>query len=67
MIKKAKEMLAALHEDQGGSYFVEVALVLIGVAFVVFTAAHGLANDGIVPKYDDISTEIQNATVPTLN
>lgn len=67
MFKKVKEMLTALHEDQGGSYFVEVALVLIGVAFVVFSAAAGLANDGIVPKYEDISDEIEGATVPTLN
>ena len=63
MIKKVKEMLVALHEDQGGSYFVEMALVLIGVAFVVFTAASGLANEGIVPQYNDISAEIQDVEV----
>lgn len=66
MVKKVKEMLVALHDDEGGSYFVEMALVLIGVAFVVFTAASGLADDGIVPKYDAISTEIQSVSVPDL-
>jgi len=66
MFKKAKEMLVALHEDQGGSYFVEMALVLIGVAFVVFNAASGLANDGIVPKYTGITEKIKDVIVPTL-
>ncbi|HBV98025.1 MAG: hypothetical protein JL50_01040 [Peptococcaceae bacterium BICA1-7] len=67
MTKKAKKVMVALHEDQGGSYFVEMALVLIGVAFVVFNAASGLANDGIVPKYNNISTQIQGVAVPSLD
>ncbi|MCL6478986.1 MAG: hypothetical protein K6T65_11310 [Peptococcaceae bacterium] len=67
MFQKAKGILAELHQNEGGSYFVEMALVLIGVAFVVFNSAAGLATDGIAPKYDDITTRIQGVTVPTLN
>jgi Flp pilus assembly pilin Flp len=59
-------MFTALYKDQRGSYFVEMALVLIGVALAVFTAASGLANNGVVPKYTAITTEIQNVTVPDL-
>jgi hypothetical protein len=67
MFKKAKSILAELHQNEGGSYFVEMALVLIGVAFVVFNAASGLASEGIAPKYTEIQGKIENVTVPNLN
>ncbi|MCL6479781.1 MAG: hypothetical protein K6T65_15505 [Peptococcaceae bacterium] len=66
MIKKVNEFIGALHRNENGSYFVEMALVLIGVALAVFTAANGLANNAIVPKYNSISTEIQDVDVPDL-
>lgn len=66
MFKKAKGFLGELHNDQKGSYFVEMALVLIGVALAVFTAANTLATSGIVPKYTEITTKIQAVNVPDL-
>ena len=66
MFKKAKGFFEELHNDQKGSYFVEMALVLIGVALSVFVAAGGLATNGIVPKYTAITTQIQAVTVPDL-
>ena len=66
MFKTVKNLTVKLHQDQGGSYFVEMALVLIGVALVVFTSASGLATNGIVPKYTGISTEIQSVSIPDL-
>ena len=67
MLFKFKNLVVELNKDQGGSYFVEMALVLIGVAFVVFTAASGLATNGIVPKYTGMTTEITSVPVPDLN
>ncbi|MCL4441582.1 MAG: hypothetical protein M1609_13625 [Firmicutes bacterium] len=66
MFKEVQMFLEALHSDQKGSYFVEMALVVIGVALTVFAAAQGLANNGITPTYNRISTEIGNATVPNI-
>lgn len=64
MFKMAKVFAASIHHDQGGSYFVEMALVLIGVALSVFLAASGLATNGIVPKYEDITNWIDSVDVP---
>jgi len=66
MLRNAKAILTAIHKDQKGSYFVEMALVLIGVGLTVFVAASGLSTNGIVPKYNDISTQIQAVSVPDL-
>jgi len=66
MIQKLKGILAEIHKDEKGSYFVEMALVLVGVGLTVFVAASGLATNGIVPKYTGISTEIQGVSVPDL-
>lgn len=67
MIKKVGSLVKALHRDEKGSYFMEMALVLIGVALAVFSAANELASNALVPKYNSITTEIQNVTVPNLN
>ena len=64
MFQKAKGILTAIHNDEKGSYFVEMALVLIGVGLTVFVAASGLANNGIVPKYTDIKTYISGINTP---
>lgn len=61
-----KSLMSNLHNNQKGSYFVEMALVLIGVALTVFVAASGLSNNAITPKYNGISTEIQSVPVPNL-
>lgn len=66
MHKKAKGLVAVLNRDQRGSYFVEMALVLIGVAMAVFFSASNLSTNGIAPKYSEITTEIQNVDVPDL-
>ena len=66
MFKKAKGFIGVLHNDQKGSYFVEMALVLIGVALSVFVAASGLAANGIAPRFNDITTQLQGVTVPDL-
>lgn len=66
MFIKAKRYLANLHNDQSGSYMVEMALVLIGVALTVYGAAAGLSNNAIVPQYNTISTRIQAVNVPSL-
>lgn len=66
MLKEVKKLVVALHSDQEGSYFVEMALVVIGVALTVFAAAQGLANNGITPTYNRISTELGTATVPDI-
>lgn len=66
MFKEGKEILKALHSHQKGSYFVEMALVVIGVALTVFAAAQGLANNGITPTYNKITQELGNATVPQI-
>lgn len=67
MIGKAKALLVTVHKDRRGSYFIEMALVVIGIALAVFTAASGLASQGIAPTYDEITNKLQNATVPDIN
>ncbi|MCL6612755.1 MAG: hypothetical protein K6T66_14560 [Peptococcaceae bacterium] len=64
MMKKVKGFAEALHGDEKGSYFVEMALVLIGVALAVFSAASGLTNNALVPKYNSISNYINNVNPP---
>lgn len=66
MLKKAKGYIGVLHNDQKGSYFVEMALVLIGVALAVFTAANGLATQGIAPRFNEIQSRLGEVTVPDL-
>lgn len=66
MIQNAWEMLKKLNRDSSGSYMVEMALVLIGVALTVYGAASGLANNAIVPQYDTITSKIHGVSVPDL-
>jgi len=66
VFQKAKGILTSIHNDEKGSYFVEMALVLIGVALTVFVSASGLSTNGIAPKYTSITTEITNVAVPDL-
>ena len=66
MFKKAKGFLEVLHRSEEGSYMVEMALVLIGVALTVYAAASGLSNDAIVPTYNSIATELESVEVPDL-
>jgi len=66
MFKKSIGVLNVLHGNESGSYFVEMALVLIGVALAVFSAANSLSTGGIVPKYNAITTEINSAAVPDI-
>ena len=66
MYQKAKKFMAKVHKEENGSYMVEMALVLIGVALTVYAAASGLASDAIVPAYDGITTELGSVDVPDL-
>jgi hypothetical protein len=66
VFKKVRQVLGSLRSGQRGSYFVEMALVLLGVALAVFTSASSLSTEGVVPKYNDITTEIKNVYVPDL-
>ncbi len=66
MLKKAKDLLVRIHREESGSYMVEMALVLVGVALTVFLAASTLSTDGIIPKYNDITDEIKDVAVPDL-
>ena len=66
MFKKAKSLLTGLHKSEEGSYMVEMALVLIGVALTVYAAASGLSNDALVPTYEGITTELESVNVPDL-
>lgn len=66
MFSKAKKVFQQLHREETGSYMVEMALVLIGVALATFMAASNLSSGGIVPKYDAIRTEITNVAIPDL-
>jgi Flp pilus assembly pilin Flp len=62
MFKKGAAVLKSNSPKRGGgSYFVEMALVLVGVALAVFTAASNLSTNGIVPKYNSITTEMPGA------
>lgn len=66
MIERAKGLLKGLLADQEGSYMVEMALVLIGVALTVYGAASELSDSAIVPKYGEITRRIENVEVPGL-
>ncbi len=67
MIKKIAGLTKVLCRDEKGSYFVEMALMLMGVALVVFLAASELSSDTLVPKYNEISNKINSVQVPNLN
>ncbi|MCL5058569.1 MAG: hypothetical protein M1130_11405 [Actinobacteria bacterium] len=53
-----KGLLASLHRDQGGSVFVEMALLIIGVVFVVASHMNQLGSS-LGSKIDDIKTEVE--------
>lgn len=66
MFQKAKSALSQLHQNQEGSYMVEMALVLIGVALTVYAAASNLSSDALVPTYNEITDNLQEVDVPDL-
>lgn len=53
-----KGLLASLHRDQGGSVFVEMALLIIGVVFVVASHMNELGA-ALGDKIGDIKTEVE--------
>ncbi len=67
MLKEFKKLLVKIHSEESGSYMVEMALVLVGVALTVFAAASALSTNGIIPKYNDITDEIKDVAVPSLS
>ena len=66
MFQKARDFVVSIHKDENGSYMVEMALVLIGVALTVYAAASSLSTDAIVPTYNSIATELESVDVPNL-
>jgi len=53
-----KVFLARLHRGQGGSVFVEMALLIIGVVFVVASHMNELGA-ALGSKIGDIKTEVE--------
>jgi hypothetical protein len=66
MKKRFWHLISKLTCEENGSYMVEMALVLVGVALTVFVAASSLSTDGIVPKYESIKNEVLSVPVPDL-
>lgn len=66
VIKKVKNVLLLFHNEEKGSYMVEMALVLVGVALTVFMAASNLSTEGIIPQYEAITDEVKGVAVPDL-
>ncbi|MGI5922117.1 MAG: hypothetical protein ACOX6I_10320 [Syntrophomonadaceae bacterium] len=62
MIRKAVRIL----NNQKGQSFLESALYIIIVVFVVAGGGYALANSGIKPKLEDLQTSITNVTVPAI-
>lgn len=62
MIKKAIRIL----NNQKGQTFLESAMYIIIVVFVVAGGGYALANSGIKPKLSDLQTNITNVTVPSI-
>lgn len=67
MLKKVGNFIKRLHEDEGGNYFVEMALVLILLTLAIAGNATNLQTQGIAPKYTGITTELNAVSVPTLH
>ena len=55
-----------LHKNEKGNYFVEIALAMIIIVFVIAGSISYMVNEGITPKYRDITTEIRGVGVPKL-
>jgi hypothetical protein len=66
MKNRVCDLIFKLFNEEKGSYMVEMALVLVGVALTVFVAASSLSTDGIVPKYESIKNEVLSVPVPDL-
>ncbi len=59
-------ILKKLHTNQSGSYFVEMALVLIGVALAYLLRPAALLLTASCPSTTAYTTEISNMPVPNL-
>ncbi|MHB8157419.1 MAG: hypothetical protein ACYDEQ_08520 [Desulfocucumaceae bacterium] len=53
-----KNILKKLHKDQGGSIFVEMALLIIGVVFVVASQMN-LLGSALGEKIGDIKAQVE--------
>ena len=56
-----------LHKNEKGNYFVEIALAMIIVVFVIAGSMSKMVQDGIVDKYDKITAEIIKVQVPGID
>ena len=56
-----------LHKNEKGNYFVEIALAMIIIVFVIASSMSAMVQQGIVPKYKEITEEIERINVPDIN
>lgn len=55
-----------LHKNEKGNYFVEIALAMIIIVLVIAGNISTMVQQGIVPKYQGITSEIGDVPVPML-
>ena len=56
-----------LHKNEKGNYFVEIALAMIIIVFVIASSMATMVREGSVPKYDEITQEIGEVRVPDIS
>ena len=56
-----------LHKNEKGNYFVEIALAMIIIVLVIASSMSAMVQEGIVPKYDEITDEIRKIEVPGIS
>ena len=55
-----------LHKNEKGNYFVEIALAMIIIVFVIASSMSDMVDRGIAPKYKGITDKIEDVRVPDL-
>ena len=56
-----------LHKNEKGNYFVEIALAMIIIVFVIAGSISDMVNRGIKPKYTEITNKIERVEVPVVD
>ncbi|SFH33896.1 Flp pilus assembly protein, pilin Flp [Desulfotomaculum arcticum] len=66
-MKAIKKMVEKFHKDEKGQTFIEMAFIIILIIIAMYPAVKSLQTEGIQPKYDDITDQLESVTVPDLN
>lgn len=66
MIKEVKKLVKKIHKDEKGQTFIEMAFVILLVILALYPSIKSFATDGIQPKYDQMKTQLQAVSVPSL-